>query len=152
MTLRDSLPATFDEMNGNPPRGFEDKHLHWKCENEDYVPSPCFMCGTPTLWIDLAFQGPLCGPRCEQDAFDEMNRLTTENTEGNTAMPASMEENPREKAEIASLAEHAKRMSQQLEHAANGYGHGRSDDRSNRLREAKRAADDLQEKIERAVA
>lgn len=72
--MNDNLPATFDEMYGNPHLGFESRFGHWKCEYDTHKPEPCFMCGALTLWIDLAFESPLCGPRCEKSAVDDANK------------------------------------------------------------------------------
>lgn len=41
---------------------------------------PCFVCGQPTTWIDLAFEGPVHPGRCSERAWDDYawaNMLST---------------------------------------------------------------------------
>lgn len=66
-------------------------------------------------------------------------------------MPINLADDPRGKRKLLEYVDHADMMARDLDSAANGYGQGRSDDRSTRLREARDAAHTLKERIEKAL-
>jgi len=63
---------TFDEMYPDAMLGCEKRGGYVKLLEE---PKPCFMCGTPTQWVDLGYEGPLCSVGCDQAAAEHAASL-----------------------------------------------------------------------------
>lgn len=65
--------TTFDERFPGAPMGCEKRGGYVKLLAE---PKPCFVCGTPTQWVDLCYEAPLCSVECDLKAAKDAAKLS----------------------------------------------------------------------------